>query len=330
MGFVYIVKVVDWNRVKIGYWSSSLKRLRNRYITNYGSDLTLYIYETRNHQLLEKYFKYTFKTCVIKCELYKEDKLQAYQEFFNKLKDYSPEELEQHFEGISLSYSPHNRGRLVKPGDIDTFLITFNLMYIKNKKAYKDMKKESTHTLLTNSCEDLKHIREELITLFDGAGNMKNLKKKLIGHLDALYIIRRYFELMGIIDDLKEGGCSHIGPELWNKAMDIAFSEEEDQEVITNGLDYCVRASFISIDELKSPNTPDRQRYRRFVINTLMRKMIEYQQIRKRRRLSKCGTFTIHEEIKLGSNPTNGCNIQDDTHADAEEIHEEIHQQHQL
>jgi hypothetical protein len=43
MGYVYIVIAVGFERIKIGFWNSTIPLLKNRYITPYGSDLKLLI-----------------------------------------------------------------------------------------------------------------------------------------------------------------------------------------------------------------------------------------------------------------------------------------------
>lgn len=77
----YIISIPDWNRVKIGYWTSDLPSLRSRYVTPYGNDYELFTVECAFPPLLERYFKRAFSQYRICNELYRADHVDEYKQF---------------------------------------------------------------------------------------------------------------------------------------------------------------------------------------------------------------------------------------------------------
>lgn len=53
---VYIVYPRNWDRVKVGYWCGSYEKLRSRYVTSYGDDLTIICYSCDAPNFLERWF----------------------------------------------------------------------------------------------------------------------------------------------------------------------------------------------------------------------------------------------------------------------------------
>jgi hypothetical protein len=128
MPYVYLIKAVGFDRIKMGYWSGKKDKLRNRYITPYGSDLQIFTYETTEPTLLEWYFKIEFENDCICCELYRCDKLDAYKEFLETNKDLPKDQLE-HIVSTFRRMNDPNTGRCVifiHPEDFDDH----NLLYI--------------------------------------------------------------------------------------------------------------------------------------------------------------------------------------------------------
>lgn len=80
-GVFYIVVIHGWNSVKIGYWSSTIRKLHARYQTCYGKSFKLITFAHDHHMLLEKLFKVHFKEHQISGELYKHEFVEQYCSF---------------------------------------------------------------------------------------------------------------------------------------------------------------------------------------------------------------------------------------------------------
>ena len=81
MGFVYLITCPDFERVKVGFWTSTLEKLINRYQTTLGKDLELYLYETPWFSFIEGIFMDHFKAYNIHCELFQKGHLEEYNEY---------------------------------------------------------------------------------------------------------------------------------------------------------------------------------------------------------------------------------------------------------
>ena len=95
MGDVYITDAVDHNRVKIGYWTSSFKRLFDRYRTTLGSDLKIHMYRCEHPQLLEKVVHTHFFDHRITGELFKREYIEEYKAFLETHKTCTLAELNE-------------------------------------------------------------------------------------------------------------------------------------------------------------------------------------------------------------------------------------------
>ncbi len=54
MGYIYWITFaypIECNAVKIGFWSSSLQKLRSRYITSYGRRMELIVFDCESDEL---------------------------------------------------------------------------------------------------------------------------------------------------------------------------------------------------------------------------------------------------------------------------------------
>ena len=67
---VYLVRAAHYDRIKVGYWTSTVKRLRSRYATPYGFDLRILWYDTPRPRRLEKEFMERFADHRITGELF--------------------------------------------------------------------------------------------------------------------------------------------------------------------------------------------------------------------------------------------------------------------
>jgi hypothetical protein len=84
--YTYIVhSSKEIERCKIGYWKSSLKSLRSRYVTSYGGDLKLYTYETFHPIICETAFKLRYQQYHIINELYDINYIEEYKKFYSQL-----------------------------------------------------------------------------------------------------------------------------------------------------------------------------------------------------------------------------------------------------
>lgn len=80
-GVVYLVRAARYDRVKAGYWTSSLARLRSRYATAYGFDLTMFWYPTLHPRRLEKMFMDDFAERRVSAELFDAAFLPEYRSY---------------------------------------------------------------------------------------------------------------------------------------------------------------------------------------------------------------------------------------------------------
>ncbi|AVL94486.1 hypothetical protein ma100 [Moumouvirus australiensis] len=88
IGYVYIVTSPVINACKIGFWRSSLKSLRSRYITSYGNNLILHTFLTKNAYKLEQLCHKYFVEYNISNELFDKKYMNKYIKFLNK--NYDP------------------------------------------------------------------------------------------------------------------------------------------------------------------------------------------------------------------------------------------------
>jgi hypothetical protein len=86
-GVVYLVRAANYDRVKVGYWTSTVKKLRSRYGTSYGFDFDLWYYPTPEPRKLEMAFKTAFVAHHVSAELYEAYPLDAYRSFFRDATD---------------------------------------------------------------------------------------------------------------------------------------------------------------------------------------------------------------------------------------------------
>jgi hypothetical protein len=82
-GWTYIARTPGYDRVKVGYWTSDVTRLRSRYVTSYGKDMTLETFYTSDPFGVEKRFKRSFVHHNISCELYDIAHLESYRSFLS-------------------------------------------------------------------------------------------------------------------------------------------------------------------------------------------------------------------------------------------------------
>ena len=144
MGYVYIVKAEDFNRIKIGYWNGSKQKLRTRYVTCYGNDLTIDTYQTECAELLEKVFKFNFKEFCICCELYTPSGYHIYKTFLESYSKKSSDEL------LSL-YNHPNQSSLPNNQQLSKLLSEYNLNYILDKALAILDRKNINYQIIANT-----------------------------------------------------------------------------------------------------------------------------------------------------------------------------------
>ena len=69
-GVVYLARARGYDRIKVGYWTSTLEQLRSRYATPYGPDFDLLCFPTPSSLGLERRFKARFVQLHVCGELY--------------------------------------------------------------------------------------------------------------------------------------------------------------------------------------------------------------------------------------------------------------------
>jgi len=87
LNYVYIISSPLVNACKIGMWRASLKSLRNRYITPYGNDLTIYTKQVKDARICEKKMHEYFSPCRITNELFIKHYYEDYKTFLDDLDD---------------------------------------------------------------------------------------------------------------------------------------------------------------------------------------------------------------------------------------------------
>jgi hypothetical protein len=87
IGFDQSVQSFIENHCKVGYWTSTVKKLRSRYGTSYGFDFDLWYYPTPEPRKLEMAFKTAFVAHHVSAELYEAYPLDAYRSFFRDATD---------------------------------------------------------------------------------------------------------------------------------------------------------------------------------------------------------------------------------------------------
>ena len=77
-GYVYLVTAPHINAVKIGHWIKTLQRLRKRYTTAYGLDLTIQARYVANCAHVEDWIHQSFKACCLGGELFDKKHIADY------------------------------------------------------------------------------------------------------------------------------------------------------------------------------------------------------------------------------------------------------------
>ncbi len=81
MGYVYIVIAVGYNRVRIGYSTERIERLKNRCVKLFGTDLEFLMFEHGNACEIDALFKMEFQKYRLHDELYEREHVHEYIAF---------------------------------------------------------------------------------------------------------------------------------------------------------------------------------------------------------------------------------------------------------
>lgn len=86
-GYTYCITSPVLNAIKIGYWTSTLQKLRCRYITPYGRNLQIIYVESNDAYYLEQLCHRRFKKFNITNELFEKKYLDEYKKYLEDNKD---------------------------------------------------------------------------------------------------------------------------------------------------------------------------------------------------------------------------------------------------
>ena len=140
MPFVYLINPEICNAIKIGKWSGSGNRLRDRYITYYGKQMDIYLYECSidNYHIYEKKVKKLCSNYTLdkRCELLYKNNLEHYMEVCSDVckTDYVMLERKKTSER-ELTLQEH----ITKEADISSILEVDFKDFVKNDVEYSDI-----------------------------------------------------------------------------------------------------------------------------------------------------------------------------------------------
>lgn len=107
---IYLASAIGFDRVKIGFWRTDIAALKQRYVTFYGNDMSLYYFTTVvDCEYFETVMKLQFVSHNICNELYKKEYLDHYLNFMKEYSQKSRSEIDLLFE--SLTQGTVVRGR---------------------------------------------------------------------------------------------------------------------------------------------------------------------------------------------------------------------------
>jgi len=244
LSYVYIVGSCDYKRVKVGYWRSTISKLRARYITCYGNDLFLETFETQCPEMLEKVFQSKFLEHCVCCELYRLDGIEMYKEFLNA---YCTKTIDE----LTTEIEPRQTKSEVREA-FTFYLQECGLDYILTDGYNIINHTKNSYQMLTNYDSDsLKRILETIKSMSPQDG-IKFKYKRVINTLYVLIVIRRYIEVTQSVEIFSTDKIITVKDvkkkELAQQVVD------EDGELYLNAMRYVLEAKHKTPDTIKGSN----------------------------------------------------------------------------
>ncbi len=233
-GYVYIVGSIDFKRVKVGYWKSTISKLRGRYVTCYGNDLILDVFPTSHPEQLEKAFQYKFVDYCVCCEMYKIDGTDLYKEFLTTHRTKTLQELAV----------PKNT-RSVRQ-EFNIFLQENNLDYIITPDYHiGNHTKENYKALANYDSNALKSILEKVKSMPQQKIKSR-IRRAIIHTLYTFIVIRRYIELTESVEQFQTAKTISVSDRVKKQLAEKLV--DEDGEMYLNAMKYVLET------KLKTPN----------------------------------------------------------------------------
>lgn len=196
MGCVYIVKAKEFNRVKVGYWTSSMQKLRMRYVTCYGNDLSIDTYTTKCPMILEKVFKHNFKEFCVCCELFTLSGYEIYKQFLTSHCNFnSSEELMDIFKEAFQDISNKEQIQQILDKHKLEYIIDDDLMEEDRKEANYETIRHTQSDVFQRVLSCIKEINQNGLTR-----TIRRVEAELLG----LFIIRKFIEEANCIDEFQK------------------------------------------------------------------------------------------------------------------------------
>ena len=204
MGYLYLVVVVDFKRVKVGYWSGSKCLLRNRYVTPYGNDIAIHVYEHDDPLTLEKLFKRQFHTKRAVCELYQREYLQEYLEYMDQISKMSPIDASNLLDGGRDDYSKQIEEFTNQFEDIE-----FRFKYINSNQSHVIQDQLSyfnndKDTFKTIGVMKIRHVLDLIFRCYISRLLLEKIFNDDNITLDTKVVLPRTFWKKGIIEFIRD------------------------------------------------------------------------------------------------------------------------------
>ncbi|AGF85692.1 hypothetical protein QJ854_gp090 [Moumouvirus goulette] len=189
IGYVYIVTSPVINACKIGFWRSSLKSLRSRYITSYGNNLILHTFLTKNAYKLEQLCHKYFMEYNISNELFDKKYINKYIKFLNKNYDpvqnnYLDNELNKQIDEESESDEESN----------EECNEEYQISYENNEENYKENYKEYYKEFMDILKEKDAEIKEKYAKIKDKDREIKEKDAKIKDKDREIELIKKQHE----------------------------------------------------------------------------------------------------------------------------------------